>query len=208
MNEIYRPNLNRAPQQPGFQRRQDKFVRHNWKIKAAQVRLVKDGAAPEIMSTSAAVERAKEAGMDLVEVNYDFKSGISTCKICDYGKYMYDMKRREKTAKKQARAAEADVKCLQISLTIDTADLDRVVRRGHEFIEAGDKVKLSLRLRGRREMANIAAAKDVMAQVMSRFEDVAVVEQQPQLNGREFSCLFRKGKAPSKNPGKVTIVVN
>ena len=206
MNEAYRqPN---AGQNQNDRRERDKFVRHNWKIKAAQCRVIEEGQAPRVMPTRAAIERAQQAGLDLVEVNYDFKSGVSTCKICDYGKYMYDIKRREKNMKKQARAATVDTKCLQISLTTDTADLDRIVRRGHEFLEAGDKVKLSLRFRGRREMANMSTARDILSQVMSRFNDIAVIEQAPQLNGRELSCVFRKGVMTKAGGNKITISVS
>ena len=205
MNEIYRQQDGNS--QNNSKREREKFVRYNWKIKAPQCRVIEDGKPPRMMQTRAAIEYAQNIELDLVEVNYDFKSGVSTCRICDYGKYMYDLKRREKTMKKQARAATVDVKCLQISLTIDTADLDRVVKRGHEFLEAGDKVKLTLRLRGRREMANMAAAKEIMSQVMARFNDIAVVEQQPQLNGREFSCVFRKGQIAKADNG-ITIRVS
>jgi translation initiation factor IF-3 len=174
--------------------KREKFVRHNWKIKAQQCRLVEEGKPPRVMPTKNALEYAQGLGLDLVEVNYDYKSGISTCKVCDYGKFMYDMKRREKDAKKQARAAAVDVKCIQISLTTDTADLDRIVRHGREFLDSGDKVRLALRLRGRREMANVKAAEQVIAGVMERFKDVAVVEQPVSLSGRELSCVFRKSQ--------------
>lgn len=210
MNDTYRQNADKSRND-----KREKFVRHNWKIKAPQCRIVEDGKPPRILPTKSALEYAQRQGLDLVEVNYDFKSGISTCKVCDYGKFMYDMKRREKDAKKQARAAAVDVKCIQISLTTDTADLDRIVRRGREFLDAGDKVKLALRLRGRREMANMKAAEQVMAGVMDRFKDVAVVEQPMSLSGRELSCVFRKGQsAKAKVPetsrpagGGITITV-
>lgn len=195
--------------------KREKFVRHNWKIKAQQCRVVEDGKPPRIMPTRSALEYAQGQGLDLVEVNYDYKAGISTCKICDYGKFMYDMKRREKDAKKQARAAAVDVKCIQISLTTDTADLDRIIRHGREFLDAGDKVRLALRLRGRREMANMKAAERVMAGVMERFKDVAVVEQPMSLSGRELSCVFKKGQSakpktpeiPGPAKGGITITV-
>ena len=115
MNEIYRQQDGNS--QNNSKREREKFVRYNWKIKAPQCRVIEDGKPPRMMQTRAAIEYAQNIELDLVEVNYDFKSGVSTCRICDYGKYMYDLKRREKTMKKQARAATVDVKCLQISLT-------------------------------------------------------------------------------------------
>lgn len=193
MNDTYRQDAEKSRND-----RREKFIRYNWKIKASQCRVIEDGKPPRIMSTRDALEYAQGLKTDLVEVNYDYKAGISTCKVCDYGKFMYDMKRREKDAKKQARAAAVDVKCIQISLTTDTADLERIIRHGREFLNSGDKVRLALRLRGRREMANMKAAERVMADTMEKFKDIAVVEQPVSLSGRELSCVFRKGQLPQK----------
>ena len=79
----------------------EKFIRYNWKIKAKQCRVIEENKQPIIMETKAAIEYAQEKDLDLVEVGYDYKTGISTAKICDYGKYIYELKRKEKLAKKQ-----------------------------------------------------------------------------------------------------------
>jgi translation initiation factor IF-3 len=192
----------------------ERFVRHNWKIKAARCRVIEENAAPVIMDTREAIEYAQSKGLDLVEVGYDFHTGISTAKICDYGKYQYDLKQKEKLAKKQARANTVDVKCLQMSLTTDTADLNRIIAHAKEFLEKGDKVKLSLRFRGRRELANIGLGRDMMKQVLSNFDGLAVLDSQPTLNGKELSCVLRKAtlaaQAPQKkfDAGRITISVN
>ena len=89
------------PNGSGQRDAREKFVRHNWKIKAGQCRVIAEGRPPTIMNTRDAIEYAQSKELDLVEVGYDPRSGISTAKVCEYGKYMYEMKRREKQAKKQ-----------------------------------------------------------------------------------------------------------
>lgn len=180
-------------------KQREKFVRTNWKIKAYECRLIEDGREPRILKTKDALEYAQGLGLDLVEISYDYKSGISTCKVCDYGKYVYEQKQREKAAKKQARANQSDLKCLQMSLTTDTADLDRMIARAKEFLEDGDRVKISLRFRGRRELANVGMGKDIMKSVLSHFDGLAVLDSPPALNGKELSCILRKGQ-PKKQP--------
>lgn len=174
------------------QKDREKFIRYNWKIKAPQCRVIEEGRPPMVMDTRAAIDYAQGKGLDLVEVGYDPRSGVSTAKVCEYGKYVYDMKRREKQAKKQARANSADLKCLQMHLTTDTADLERMVGQAKTFLEGGDRVKLSLRFRGRRELANMGVAKETMKSLLSRFDGLAVLDSPPSLNGKELSCVIRK----------------
>jgi len=170
----------------------ERFIRHNWKIKASQCRILEDGKAPVIMDTRDAIEYAQGKGLDLVEVGYDPRSGISTTKICEYGKYVYEMKRREKLAKKLARANTAELKCLQMHLTTDTADYERMIEQAKDFLNEGDRVKLSLRFRGRRELSNMDYAKSLMKKLLIRFDGIAVLDSKPTLNGKELSCIIRK----------------
>lgn len=180
------------PNKSGQRNAKEKFVRYNWKIKASQCRVIEENLPPTIMNTRDAIEYAQGKGLDLVEVGYDPKSGISTVKICEYGKYMYEMKRREKQAKKQARANATELKCLQMHLTTDTADYERMVEQAKSFLREGDRVKLSLRFRGRRELSNMNYAKELMKGLLSRFDGLAVLDSTPALNGKELSCIIRK----------------
>lgn len=175
-------------------REKNKFIRVNWKIKSASCRVLEDGQPSRIMNTRSAIEYAQSIGLDLVEVNFDRQNNMSTAKICDYGKYAYDEKRREKLAKKQARANKADLKCLQMSLTTDTADLERMISHAKEFLENGDKVKIALRFRNRRESSSVDLAKDMMKKVLSRFDGLAVLDSTPCIAGRELYCILRKSK--------------
>jgi len=188
--------MNKYPQDQNNRdgKQKEKFIRTNWKIKAYECRLIENGTEPRILKTKDALDYAQSLGLDLVEVSYDYRSGVSTCKVCDYGKYVYEQKQREKAAKKQARANQVDLKCLQMSLTTDTADLERMISRAKEFLENGDRVKISLRFRGRRELSNIGMGKDIMKNVLSNFDGLAVLDSAPALNGKELSCIIRKGQ--------------
>ena len=93
---------------------------------------------------------------------------------------------------KQARANAIEVKCLQMHLTTDTADYERMVEQAKSFLAKGDKVKLSLRFRGKRELSNMNYAKDLMRGLLSRFDGLAVLDSSPVLNGKELSCVIRK----------------
>ena len=184
--------MNMQQERPGQKDAREKFIRHNWKIKAAQCRVIEDGKLPAIMNTRDAIDYAQGKGLDLVEVGYDSRSGISTAKICEYGKYVYEMKRREKQAKKQARASAVKLKCLQMHLTTDTADYERIVEQAKAFLGEGNRVRLSLRFRGRRELSNMEYAKDIMKGLLSRFDGMAVMDSAPVLNGKELCCVIRK----------------
>lgn len=195
----------------GKDKKHEKFVRTNWKIKAYTCRLVEDGKVPRLMPTRDAMSYAQSLGLDLVELGYDYRSDTSTCRVCDYGKFVYEQKQKEKQARKQARANQVDIKTLQISLTTDTADLERIVSRAKDFLAAGDKVKLTLRFRGRREIANVGMGKEVMKKLLVNFDGIAVLDAAPTLCGRELSCVLRRGqqkKVPAQARPNMTITVS
>lgn len=174
------------------QKKLEHVVRTNWNIKNQYCRIIEQGKSTRIVPTKDAVEYAESIGLDLVEIGYDKQNRCSNCKVCDYGKYVYEQKQREKQARKQARANFVEIKNLQISLTTDTADLERIIQHGREFLADGDKIKIILRFRNRRESANMELAKNVLRGVVDRFSDIALFDSKPVLNGREFSCILRK----------------
>lgn len=167
-------------------------VRINWNIKSSYCRVIEPDKPPKIMKLTDAVEYAESLGLDLIEIGYDKQNRCSNCKVCDYGKFVYEQKQREKQAKKNARANAVEIKNLQISLTTDTADLERIVAHAKEFLIAGDKVKLALRFRNRRESANLELAKTVLRGVIDRFSGLAMLDSAITLNGKELSCILRK----------------
>lgn len=173
-------------------RQQLRTQRVNWNIKSPQCRVVSDGEPPRMMWTKDAIALAEEQGLDLVEIGYDRENRVSTCRICDYGKYQYERKRREKEQKKAARAGQVDVKSVQISVATDDADLARFEKRVLEFFGEGDNVRISLRMRNRREMANIEFAKQALKNFVSRFEGKAQLVSGPVVAGRDITCMLRK----------------
>lgn len=170
----------------------ERTVRINYNIRNAYCRVIENGKAPTIMPTSDAISYAESLGLDLVEIGFDKANNCSNCKVCDYSKFIYEQKKREKEAKKQARANKVDIKTVQFSLTTDTADKERLIKHAKEFLDAGDKVKLTLRFRNSRETANIELAKTAMREVLVAFDGLAVLDSKLTLNGKEFSCTIRR----------------
>ena len=133
------------------------------------------------MSPREAMKLAEEAGLDLVKIAPTAKPPV--CKIVDYGKYRYEMARREKDAKKKQKTIE--VKEIRMSPNIDTNDLNTKASAARKFIEKGNRVKITLRFRGR-EMAHMSTSKHILDDFDQMLSDIAVVEKQPKVEGRSM----------------------
>lgn len=177
------------------QRKPDKHERHvrtNYSIRSQHCRIIEEGTTPRTLKTSDAIAYAERLGLDLVEFGYDKGNNCSICKVIDYSKFMYEQKKKEKLAKKQARANAVELKTLQFSLTTDFSDKQRIIEHAKEFLLNGDKVKLSIRFRNRRETANLSLAKDQMKEILASFDGIAMLDSSPALNGKELACILRK----------------
>ena len=128
---------------------------------------------------------AQEAELDLVKVAPTAKPPV--CKIVDYGKYRYEQARREKEAKKKQKTIE--VKEVRLSPNIDTNDLNTKQNNARKFLEKGNRVKISLRFRGR-EMAHMSASKHILDEFAEGLSDIAVVEKPAKLEGRSLSMIL------------------
>lgn len=158
----------------------------NEQIRDKEVRLIgEDGEQLGIMSSRDAMKLAREANLDLVKIAPTAKPPV--CKIIDYGKYRYELARKEKEAKKKQKVT--DVKEIRISPNIDENDLNTKANNARKFISKGDKVKVALRFRGR-EMAHIGSSKAILDKFYSRLEDIAVVEKAPKLEGRSMIMVL------------------
>ena len=145
----------------------------NEQIRDREVRLIgEDGEQLGIMSSREAMKLAAEANLDLVKIAPTAKPPV--CKIIDYGKYKYEQTRKEKEAKKKQKTVE--VKEVRLSPNIDTNDLNTKVNNAKKFIGKGNKVKVTLRFRGR-EMAHVQSSKHILDDFAALLEDVAVVEK-------------------------------
>ena len=158
----------------------------NEQIRDKEVRLIgENGEQLGIMSSRDAMKMAEDAGLDLVKIAPTAKPPV--CKIVDYGKYKYEQIRKEKEAKKKQKVI--DVKEIRLSPNIDTNDLNTKVNAARKFLSKGDKVKITLRFRGR-EMAHIAHSKHILDDFAKEVEDVAVVEKAPKQEGRSISMVL------------------
>ena len=158
----------------------------NEQIRDREVRVIgEDGEQLGIMSSREAMRLAEEAGVDLVKIAPTAKPPV--CKIVDYGKFKYEQTRKEKEARKKQRITE--VKEIRLSPNIDDNDLNTKVNAARKFIEKGDKVKVTLRFRGR-EMAHMANSKVILDVFAEKLSDIAVVEKPAKLEGRTMQIVL------------------
>ena len=158
----------------------------NEQIRDREVRLIsQNGEQLGIMSAREAMKIAMEAELDLVKIAPGAKPPV--CKIIDYGKYKYEQTRKEKEAKKKQRTVE--IKEVRLSPNIDTNDLNTKVNNARKFISKGNKVKVTLRFRGR-EMAHVQQSRHILDDFAELLSDIASVEKAPKLEGRNMSMVF------------------
>lgn len=152
----------------------------NEQIRDKEIRLIgESGEQLGIMSSREALKLAEEAGLDLVKIAPTAKPPV--CKIVDYGKYRYELARKEKDAKRKQKVIE--VKEIRMSPNIDTNDLNTKVGAARKFLEKGNRVKVTLRFRGR-EMAHMSTSKHILDDFAQMLSDIAVVEKMPKVEGR------------------------
>lgn len=162
----------------------DLFI--NEQIRDREIRLIgEDGSQMGVMPTREALRLAEEAGLDLVKIAPGAKPPV--CKIVDYGKYRYELARKEKEAKKKQRIIE--IKEIRMSPNIDTNDLNTKVGAAKKFITKGNKVKVTLRFRGR-EMAHMQTSRHILDDFAQMLSDVAVVEKAPKVEGRTMTMFL------------------
>ncbi len=158
----------------------------NGQIRDKEVRVISEsGEQLGIMSSKDAMKLAKEAELDLVRIAP--KAQPPVCKIIDYGKYKYELARKEKEAKKKQKTVE--VKEVRLSPNIDTNDLNTKVNNAKKFISKGNKVKVTLRFRGR-EMAHMQQSKHILDDFAGLLADIAVIEKPAKQEGRSMSMVL------------------
>ena len=158
----------------------------NEQIRDREIRLIgADGEQLGIMSAREAMKIAQEAELDLVKIAPTAKPPV--CKIIDYGKYKYEQTRKEKEARKKQKTVE--VKEVRLSPNIDTNDLNTKINNAKKFIAKGNKVKVTLRFRGR-EMAHVQQSKHILDDFAETLADVAVVEKPAKMEGRAMSMVL------------------
>jgi translation initiation factor IF-3 len=160
--------------------------RANDEINAAEVQLIdEDGENQGTVSLEEALERAAETGLDLVELSPNAEPPV--CKILDLGKYKYQAQKKAAEARKKQKTF--DVKEIKMRPNIDTHDYDVKMRNMRRFFEHGDKVKVTLRFRGR-EMAHTELGVELLNKVREETDEIAKVESEPKLEGRQMVMVL------------------
>ena len=171
----------------------------NEEIRDKEVRLIdENGNQQGVVHSDVALRMAEEAGLDLVKIAPQATPPV--CKIMDYGKYKFEQGKREKEAKKNQKVVE--IKEIRMSPGIDTNDFNTKLRNGQKFLSDGDRVKVSVRFRGR-EMAHTEIGEVLLRDYADKCAEIAVLDKAPKLEGRNMSIfLSPKPVTPPKKPAK------
>ena len=168
----------------------DTGPRINDRIRVPEIRLIgADGENVGVVSPERGLELAEEAGLDLVEISPNASPPV--CKIMDYGKYKYEQQKRESEARKKQKIIE--IKEVKFRPNTDTHDYAVKMRNVTRFLEAGDKVKVTLRFRGR-EMAHQNLGRELLERVAEDVEGLGKVENMPKMEGRQMVMMIGPAK--------------
>ena len=158
----------------------------NEEIRDKEVRLIADdGEQLGIMSADEALSKAEEAGLDLVKISPSAVPPV--CKLMDYGKFKFEQAKREKEAKKNQHIVE--IKEVRMSPGIDVGDFNVKLRNAQKFLADGDRVKVTVRFRGR-EMAHTDIGKKLLLDFAEQCSEVAIMDKDPKLEGRHMSMFL------------------
>ncbi|RME17998.1 MAG: translation initiation factor IF-3 [Alphaproteobacteria bacterium] len=164
----------------------DTGPRVNDRIRAPEIRLIgADGENLGVVPPSRALDLAAEAGLDLVEISPNAQPPV--CKIMDFGKFKYETQKREAEARKKQKTIE--VKEVKFRPNTDTHDYQVKMRNVVRFLENGDKVKVTLRFRGR-EMAHQHLGRELLERVAADVKEIGKVENMPKMEGRQMTMMI------------------
>ena len=173
-----------------------RFIRINERIRAKEVRVIdSEGGQVGILPVYEAIKLAKEKGLDLVEISPTAQPPV--CRIQDYGKFLYEMGKKEKAAKK----TQKNIVIKEVKFSINVDEHDFVTKKNHvlRFLDGGDKVKASLRFKGR-EMAHRNLGRDVLDRLIREISEKGQVEFAPRMEGNTMHAILipRKEQAVAK----------
>lgn len=178
----------------GYKKAYPKKLRVNYRIRIPQLRLIgEDGKQLGIVSRNEALKMAREAGLDLVEVSPNTRPPV--CKIMDYGRYMYEERKKEKKRKHSI----VKLKELKVGLKIDEHDYNVKLRKAREFLSNSNKVRVRLRFKGR-EVIYADRGKEVLMRFAKDLEDVSNIEQSPTREGRFMIFLLSPKQGTKQHP--------
>ena len=164
--------------------------RINDQIRVPKIRLIdENGEQVGVVSTAQALRQAEAASLDLVEISPNVDPPV--CRIMDYGKYLFEQNQRQKAAKKKQKLIH--VKEVKFRPATDVGDFQVKVRKIRAFLERGDKVKVSLRFRGR-EMQHKELGLELLERVKAELPEGYLIEQEPKMEGRQMTMIVMMGK--------------
>lgn len=170
-------------------------LRVNNRIRAREVRLIgEDGSQIGVVSIREALHLAEEQNVDLVEVAPNASPPV--CRLMDYGKFRYEQSKKEREARKHQKQTE--LKEVRLRPKTDIHDLEVKAKQARRFLQTGDKVKFTVRFRGR-EMAHINIGREILEQIIENLRDVATVEQKPTLEGKAISVVLVSSQKPGSS---------
>ena len=176
-----------------------RFIRRNERIRVPQIRLISsDGKQIGIVSPQEGIAKAREEGLDLVEISSTAKPPV--CRILDFGKYLYTLEKEEKQARKKQHVVQ--IKEIKLTSKIKEHDYQTKLRSAIKFIERGDKVKLTMFFRGR-ELAHIDLGRRILNRFTEDLTDLAEIEKNAGLEGRMIVILLTP-KPNAKKKVKMT----
>lgn len=179
---IHRPGEDAIGPQDRTQQN-DRSLRVNEQIRISPVRVINaEGAMLGVMPTGKAMEAAREAGLDLVEVAPNERPPV--CKVMDYGKFKYEQKKRSHKQKTH----QVQIKEIRVRPKTGDEDIRVKVKRARDFLEHKDKVQVNVLFRGR-ELAHINEGRRVMEEVLQQLDDVAKVEKNPSMEGKRMTAI-------------------
>ena len=165
----------------------------NDQIRAREVLVIgPNGEQVGVKSLQDALTLASYANLDLVLMSPNANPPV--CKVMDYNKYRYEKQKKEKEALKKQKANMSELKEYRLSPVIDVGDFETKLRNATKYLEKGDKIKLTIRFKGR-QMAHTELGKEVLEQFASRVTEIADIEQRPKLDGKTMTMLL----VPKKN---------
>ncbi len=164
----------------------NKNIRRNWQIKVPEVRLIdENGEQLGVVNSKDAKDKANESGLDLVEISPNAKPPV--CKIMDYGKYVYDLEKKEKESKKKQKTV--DIKEVKFTYKIGEHDYQTKLRNCIRFLDKGDKLKVSMFFRGR-EKAHVNLGEALIDRITEDLKEYGKIERRLPFAGSSIICTF------------------
>ena len=164
----------------------DAKFRINDEIQAKEVRVISDdGEQFGVLSLADAIKKAEEMSVDLVELSPDASPPV--CKLIDYGKFLYQKEKKDKEARKKQKIVE--LKEMKFRPKIDDHDFDYRIKQIREFLDEGDKVKITIRFRGR-ELVHAQLGFDLIEKIVAQFQDLALPEKKAKLEGKSITLVL------------------